>query len=106
MLAFAVFPLRRIALGLLLAGSASVVGCGHTDSCEDPDPTVHTAHVVISEARAAALVATADGGYGASRCNDDCGPRPHPYSLVGSCTVGAPVDGGVALSCVFFNGCR
>lgn len=94
------------ALELLVATALSLVACGPPGYCEGtPDPRDATVHLVISEARARALMATADGGSGL-RCVDDCGSVPPSYTHASTCTVGEAVDGGVALTCQFVNGCR
>ena len=98
---------RRSALALLLAAATPVAACGPPGMCDDVDPR-QTEHFVITEARAAILVAAAaDGGYGPT-CHDECATIPHVAAAdsTSSCSVDAPMDGGVGLTCVYGWLCR
>ena len=94
------------ALALVLGAAVSLAGCGtkRTSACNGVPPP-HTEHYVISEERAAVLLAAADGGDG-TLCRDECNSAPHTYWGATNCSVGGPTDGGVDLTCEFRLYCR
>ncbi len=96
----------RLAVPFLVGATVLLASCA-PGICDDFDAMEHAEHFVISEARAAVLVAAAaDGGAGRPTCQEDCLAMPHSANTVGACSVGDPTDGGVTLSCAFSNVCR
>ncbi len=96
------FPLARLSFAsTLLVLAATLVACGPAGMCDDV-PAASTQHFVVSGTRAAELLAAADGGSGWT-CREECGAHPHTgtANVVSNCSVDAPTDGGVGLTCVY-----
>lgn len=98
--------LRRIMLGLSLAGLVMIAGCAPPGICDGFDAMEHTEHFVIPESHASEIAVAADAGYGRT-CQMECGSLVTSGTQpVRSCSVGGATDGGVALTCTFANVCR
>jgi hypothetical protein len=99
---------RRAVAALLVAALSPLAACsslGDTSPCDAPPP--QTEHFVITEARAATLVAAAAGTGLGPQCYEDCAAMPHTAAgAVLSCGIGAPTDGGVGLTCMYGWACR
>lgn len=85
----------------LLVLAATLIACGPAGMCDDV-PAASTQHFVVSGTRAAELLAAADGGAGRP-CLEECTAHPHTGTAngVSNCSVDAPTDGGVGLTCVY-----
>ena len=95
---------RSLFVLLLAAAAAPLSGCHFADGdCAPAWPGGRTMHFVISEARAAEIVAgEADGGTGPT-CRDECYTvLPPGGASVGGCSLDGSADGGVGLTCVFW----